>query len=101
MSLLTHRIGLTINMLFLAATCVYALTGSTVHQIGLAIVLFVARAVWAQAIHMRSMREGARRALQSARNLAMADQAPDLAHLDDQADYQLPLPIAAAKRLGH
>lgn len=51
-------------------------------------------------MHRTVERRGAHKALRCARDLAMADQAPDPTHLDDRADYQLPVSIAAARRLG-
>lgn len=50
MSLLTHRIGLTINVLFLAAGCTSAAVDAVLYRLALIAIVLMLRALWAKAV---------------------------------------------------
>jgi hypothetical protein len=61
MSLLTHRIGLTVNVLFLAAGGVSALASEALYRIALVVIVLLLRALWARAVARRLVQAAARR----------------------------------------
>lgn len=68
MSILSHRLGLTINALFLVAGCVSTLTDEALYRVAIVAIIFLLRLLWTKALIQRA----ARRALTTYRSARQA-----------------------------
>lgn len=85
-----------LNALFILAEYASSTVDAILYRLAIIAIVILLHTLWIWAIVRRARRDGARRALQRARDRAMADQAP----LDAQEDRLLLPPVAAAAHRG-